>query len=115
MTGWVRQVSGKRFNRSAEQTAGRIVARVVAVLPNGDLRIEADKLVKINKEDEQLKTLRHCAPTNVSPENAVATNRRRRIACRREWQGISISRQRARLALPLFDKISRLMLVNRNR
>ena len=49
-----RQFTGSgTTGRQSTITAG-IAARVVEVLPNGDLKIAAEKLIKINKEDETL-------------------------------------------------------------
>ncbi|MFH4410642.1 flagellar basal body L-ring protein FlgH, partial [Acinetobacter baumannii] len=47
-----RKYEGKGATERRSNVRARIVARVVEVLPNGDLRIEARKLVRVNKETE---------------------------------------------------------------
>jgi len=66
-----RKFEGKgQTNRNSKLNA-RIVARVVEVLPNGDLRIEAEKMVKINKEDEKLSLSGIVRTKDVSGDNSV--------------------------------------------
>ena len=47
-------MNGNGSTQRNSDVRARITARVVEVLPNGDLRIEAVKLVRINKETEQV-------------------------------------------------------------
>jgi len=49
-----REFDGEGSTGRTTTLRARIAARVVEVLPNGDLRIEAEKRLKINKEDERL-------------------------------------------------------------
>lgn len=49
-----RQFTGSGSTGRQSTVTASIAARVVEVLPNGDLRIEANKLLKINKENETL-------------------------------------------------------------
>lgn len=49
-----RKFEGKGSTERTSSVKARIVARVVEVLPNGDLIIAAEKQVKINKETEKL-------------------------------------------------------------
>jgi flagellar L-ring protein precursor FlgH len=45
----------------------------VEVLPNGDMRVAAEKFVKINKEDERLSLSGIVRPRDVSSDNIVGS------------------------------------------
>jgi flagellar L-ring protein precursor FlgH len=51
----------------------RIAAQVVEVLPNGDLRIEARKNVKLNKEDETMTLRGIVRRRDIQPDNTVSS------------------------------------------
>ncbi|NNE98263.1 MAG: flagellar basal body L-ring protein FlgH [Pyrinomonadaceae bacterium] len=51
----------------------RITARVIEVLPNGDLRIQAVKMVKINKETEQLAVTGIVRKKDIAADNSIPT------------------------------------------
>ena len=68
-----RKYDGKGSTERNSDVRARIAARVVEVLPNGDLRIEALKLVKINKETEQLAVTGIVRPTDLTKDNAIET------------------------------------------
>lgn len=68
-----RKFEGKGSTDRNSKLNARIVARVVEVLPNGDLRIAAEKMVKINKEDEKLTLSGIVRTRDVSGDNAVAS------------------------------------------
>jgi flagellar L-ring protein FlgH len=69
-----RKFEGKGSTERQSDLRARIAARVTEVLPNGDLRIEAEKLVKINKEDERLTLSGIVRPRDVSTDNTVASS-----------------------------------------
>ncbi len=69
-----RKFEGKGSTERQSDLRGRIAARVIEVLPNGDLRIEAEKLVKINKEDERLTLSGIVRPRDVSTNNTVGSS-----------------------------------------
>ncbi len=69
-----RKFEGKGSTERQSDLRARIAARVTEVLPNGDLRIEADKLVKINKEDERLTLSGIVRPRDVSTNNTVGSS-----------------------------------------
>ena len=66
-----RKFEGKGSTDRNSKLNARIVARVVEVLPNGDLRIAAAKMVKINKEDEKLTLSGIVRTRDVSGDNSV--------------------------------------------
>lgn len=68
-----RKFEGKGSTDRKTTLRARIAARVVGVMPNGDLRIEAAKSVKINKEEEMLTLSGLVRPRDVSPDNAIAS------------------------------------------
>lgn len=69
-----RKFDGKGATQRTSTLKARIAARVVEVLPNGDLRIQADKFVKINKEDEQFTLSGIVRQRDVSADNVIATS-----------------------------------------
>jgi flagellar L-ring protein precursor FlgH len=50
----VRKFEGKGESTRASSMTARIAARVIEVLPNGDLRVEAEKKVNLNREHEKM-------------------------------------------------------------
>lgn len=68
-----RTYDGKGTTERNSELNAKITARVVEVLPNGDLRIEALKMVKINKETEQLALSGIVRPSDINAGNAVQT------------------------------------------
>jgi flagellar L-ring protein FlgH len=68
-----RKFEGKGETGRRSSLRSRVAARVLEVLPNGDLRIEAQKMVKINKEDELLTLSGIVRRRDVSAENSVPT------------------------------------------
>jgi len=69
-----RKYAGKGSTDRKSSLRARIAARVVEVLPNGDLRIAASKVVKINKEDEKLVVSGVVRRRDISAaDNSVAT------------------------------------------
>lgn len=68
-----RKYEGKGETERNSDVRARIAARVVEVLPNGDLRVEALKLVRINKETEQLALTGIVRRSDISADNSVQT------------------------------------------
>ena len=69
------QLNGQgQTNRSSDLTTN-LTARVIAVLPNGDLIVEGSKLVQINSEKQKV-TLRGIVRWNdITPNNQVSSDR----------------------------------------
>lgn len=68
-----RKYEGKGATARTSNLNARIVARVVEVFPNGDLRIEAQKMVKINKENEMMVLSGVVRVRDVAADNSVPT------------------------------------------
>ncbi len=68
-----RKFEGAGSTTRKSDVRARIAARVVEVLPNGDLRIEALKQVKINKETEQLAVTGIVRTNDLKADNSVPT------------------------------------------
>lgn len=66
-----RKFEGNGATQRTSNVRARITARVIEVLPNGDLRIEALKLVKINKETEQLAVTGIVRPNDLAGDNSI--------------------------------------------
>ena len=68
-----RKFEGKGSTQRSSNVRARITARVVEVLPNGDLRVEAVKLVKINKETEEVAVTGIIRRNDLAADNSVTT------------------------------------------
>lgn len=68
-----RKFEGKGSTERTSNVNARIVARVIEVLPNGDLRIAAEKQVKINKETEKLMLVGIVRPRDIAADNSIPT------------------------------------------
>jgi flagellar L-ring protein FlgH len=68
-----RSYEGKGSTQRTSNVRARITARVMEVLPNGDLRVEAVKLVKINKETEQIAVTGIIRRNDLAADNSVTT------------------------------------------
>jgi flagellar L-ring protein FlgH len=68
-----RKFDGKGSTQRTSSVNARITARVVEVLPNGDLRVEALKLVRINKETEQLALTGIVRQNDLAADNSIET------------------------------------------
>ena len=68
-----RKFEGKGTTGRTSSVRSRITARVIEVLPNGDMRIEAIKLVKINKETEQVAVTGIVRASDLASDNSIPT------------------------------------------
>lgn len=68
-----RKFEGDGSTQRNSRLRSRIAARVVEVLPNGDLRIEGVKKVRINKETEQLAVTGIVRKNDIAADNSVPT------------------------------------------
>lgn len=68
-----RKFEGKGNTTRATDLKSRIAARVIEVLPNGDLRIEAYKAVRINQETERLLLYGIVRQRDLTSDNVVPT------------------------------------------
>jgi flagellar L-ring protein precursor FlgH len=72
-----RSFTGTGTTGRTSAITAQIAARVVAVFPNGDVQIEARKVIKINKEEELMTLsgmvrMRDISPDGLVPSTAVA-------------------------------------------
>ncbi len=91
--------------RTSEFTA-RVAARVVEVLPNGDLRIQAIKVVKINKETEQVALTGIIRTNDLRSDNSVYTAAVGDLRIEFNGKGIASADNAPGWLFRLFDKIS---------
>jgi flagellar L-ring protein FlgH len=68
-----RKHEGSGETERTSELNSRITARVVEVLPNGDLRITAHKMVKINKENEYLALSGIVRQNDLDAQNTIPT------------------------------------------
>lgn len=68
-----RKFEGKGSTQRTTDLRSRIAARVIEVLPNGDLRIEALKSVRINQETEKLLLAGIVRQRDLTNDNVVPT------------------------------------------
>jgi flagellar L-ring protein precursor FlgH len=101
-----RKFEGKGSTQRESDVKARIVARVVEVLPNGDLRIEARKLVRINKENEWLALSGIIRPRDVSSANAIPTTAVGDLTVELNGKGVASADNAPGWLFRLFEKIT---------
>lgn len=101
-----RKYDGKGSTQRASDVRARITARVVEVLPNGDLRIEALKLVRINKETEQVAVTGIVRPNDLNSDNSIATYEIGDLRVEFNGKGVASKDNAPGWLFRLFDKIS---------
>lgn len=84
----------------------RIAARVVAVMPNGDLQVEAEKTVKINKEDELLRLSGIVRQRDVLADNAVPSTSIADLQVQLNGKGVASANNAAGWLIRFLQKIS---------
>ncbi len=102
----VRKYDGKGSTQRNSDVRARITARVVEVLPNGDLRIEALKLVRINKETEQVAVTGIVRPSDLNSDNAVQTISIGDLRVEFNGKGVASKDNAPGWLFRLFDKIT---------
>jgi flagellar L-ring protein precursor FlgH len=101
-----RKFEGKGSTQRQSALTARIAARVVEVLPNGDLRIEAQKSVNINKEAERLTLSGIVRQRDVSSNNDVPTTSVGDLNVQLNGKGVASADNAPGWLFRLFDKIS---------
>ncbi len=101
-----RKFEGKGETGRSSSLRARIAARVVEVLPNGDLRVEAVKVVKINKENERLRLCGIVRQRDVSAENAVPTTVVGELSVELNGKGVASADNAPGWLSRLFEKIT---------
>jgi len=101
-----RKYDGKGSTARQSALKSRITARVVEVLPNGDLRISATKLVKINKEDETLSLTGIVRQRDVSADNAIPSTAVGDLKLALNGKGVASADNQPGWLFRLIDKVS---------
>ncbi len=101
-----RNYEGNGSTQRNSDVRARITARVVEVLPNGDLRIEALKLVKINKETEQVAVTGIVRQTDLNSDNSIQTVAIGDLRVEFNGKGVASKDNAPGWLFRLFDKIS---------
>ncbi|MFT3743029.1 MAG: flagellar basal body L-ring protein FlgH [Pyrinomonadaceae bacterium] len=101
-----RQFEGKGSTGRTSTVRSRITARVLEVLPNGDLRIEAVKMVKINKETEQLAVTGIVRQNDLGNDNSIPTTLVGDLRVEFNGKGIASADNGPGWLWRLFDKIN---------
>lgn len=101
-----REFEGQGRTARTSLVKSRITARVIEVLPNGDLRIEALKLVKINKETEQLAVTGIVRQNDLASDNSIPTTLVGDLRVEFNGKGIASADNGPGWLWRLFDKIN---------
>lgn len=101
-----RKFEGEGQTQRQSDLRARIAARVVQVLPNGDLRIVAEKMVKINKEDEKLVLSGIVRTRDLSGENAVASTSVGELRIALNGKGVASADNQPGWLFRFLDKVS---------
>ncbi len=101
-----RKYEGKGTTGRSSSVRARIAARVVEVLPNGDLRIEAIKLVKVNKETEQLAMSGIVRSVDLAADNSIPTTFIGDLRVEMNGKGVASADNAPGWLFRLFDKFN---------
>lgn len=101
-----RTFEGKGSTQRNSNVKARITARVVKVFPNGDLMIQALKLVKINKETEQLALTGIVRRNDLAGDNSIESISIGDLRIEFNGKGIASADNAPGWLFRLFDKIS---------
>lgn len=101
-----RKFEGKGSTERTSEVKARITARVVEVLPNGDLRIAAVKLVKINKETEKIALSGIVRQNDLARDSSIETNFIGDLRVELNGKGIASQDNAPGWLFRLFEKIS---------
>ena len=101
-----RKFEGNGQTERKSNVKARIAARVVEVLPNGDLRIQALKLVRINKETEQMAVTGIVRRTDLAADNSIPTVAVGDLRVDFNGKGVASADNAPGWLFRLFDKIS---------
>ena len=101
-----RSYEGSGSTDRTSTVRARITARVIEVLPNGDLRIQAIKMVKINKETEQLAVTGIVRKKDIAADNSIPTVAIGDLRVEFNGKGIASKDNAPGWLYRLFDKIN---------
>lgn len=101
-----RKYEGKGSTDRSSTLRTRIAARVIEVLPNGDLRIQAQKSVRINQENEKLVLSGIIRQRDVSAENVIPTTSVGNLYVELNGKGVASADNAPGWLFRLFEKIA---------
>jgi flagellar L-ring protein precursor FlgH len=101
-----RKFEGNGSTERKSNVKARITARVVEVLPNGDLRIQALKLVRVNKETEQMAVTGIVRRNDLAADNSIPTIAVGDLRVDFNGKGVASADNAPGWLFRLFDKIS---------
>ena len=101
-----RKFEGKGETGRRSSLSARVTARVLEVLPNGDLRVEAQKMVKINKEDELMTLSGIVRRRDVAADNSVPTTMVGDLRVTLNGKGVASADNAPGWLFRLFEKIA---------
>lgn len=101
-----RKFEGSGTTQRNSNVSARITARVIEVLSNGDLRIQALKLVKINNETEHLAITGIVRPNDIAGDNSIESIFVGDLKIEFNGKGIASADNRPGWLFRLFEKIS---------
>ena len=101
-----RKYQGNGETRRESEVRARITARVVEVLPNGDLRVEGLKLVRLNKETEQVAITGIIRTSDLAADNSVPTTYVGDLRVELNGKGVASADNAPGWLFRLFDKVS---------
>ncbi len=101
-----RKFEGKGNTERRSDLRSRIAARVIEVLPNGDLRIEALKSVKINQEAEKLMLSGIVRQRDLTNDNVVPTTAVGDLHVELNGKGVASADNAPGWLFRLFEKIA---------
>lgn len=101
-----RKFEGNGSTQRNSDLRARITARVIEVLPNGDLRIQALKQVRINKETEQVAVTGIVRQNDLRSDNSIRTTSIGDLRVDLNGKGVASADNAPGWLSRLFDKIS---------
>lgn len=101
-----RKYEGNGQTQRDSEIRARITARVVEVLPNGDLRVEGLKLVRLNKETEQVAITGIVRTSDLSANNSIPTTYVGDLRVEFNGKGVASADNAPGWLFRFFDKIS---------
>ncbi|HEX4949594.1 MAG TPA: flagellar basal body L-ring protein FlgH [Blastocatellia bacterium] len=101
-----RKFEGKGNTGRTSDLRSRIAARVIEVLPNGDLRIEALKTVRINEETEKLMLSGIVRQRDLTNDNVVLTTAVGDLHVELNGKGVASADNAPGWLFRLFEKIA---------
>ncbi|HEY4555341.1 MAG TPA: flagellar basal body L-ring protein FlgH [Lysobacter sp.] len=70
-----RQFAGGGVSTQSNELAGDITVTVVQQLPNGNLLVRGEKMMRLNQGDELVQVQGIVRPADIGPDNRIASNR----------------------------------------